>query len=435
MFRDGFSIRPHLDDMTRLKQASGVPLIASSIQHITVFLGDTEPIQFRKSIKDVGWFFGHAWGGNDDNYGYGDEWGHCESNSLSDSLSNLDNLTSITAASLQCPFEDRRSYLAKAWHAVKKRELHAPWVSSRVSGLRYCSEQYVFTRNSDVCYKELTSCQNLVPILRHSNPGSRPCPLSLFNLPDTLLALNKAVAQVQNLRIVIREDDTLSVELSSQHVKGFFASMTHLKDLDLTWHEQNPRSRSSDTTPLPQLTILKQSILHIQWPLLQKLSIRGTAVNLEFVSFLNNRTSTLKYLNLKRAPLVSESKDLQDDGEFDCELEGRPYEAFFTSLRTSLNLLEAKVVFLEFADYQAVGPMDDATWDSSEGEMYALKTKLLEWFVLGQSEWPFNEDSGTLPSDWTMDLDHLRSTLDPTFHDCFDLLVQEHKKWLADISE
>jgi hypothetical protein len=47
MFEDGlFAVRPHLDDMTRLRAVSRHPIISKGVKHIKFFLGDVCSISF-----------------------------------------------------------------------------------------------------------------------------------------------------------------------------------------------------------------------------------------------------------------------------------------------------------------------------------------------------------------------------------------------------
>src|SRR4051794_13814937 len=50
MFKDGFTIRPHLADMRRLEEVSKSPHIAKGIKTIVIFMGDMRAMDFMKSL-------------------------------------------------------------------------------------------------------------------------------------------------------------------------------------------------------------------------------------------------------------------------------------------------------------------------------------------------------------------------------------------------
>jgi hypothetical protein len=94
MFRDGLTVRTHRRDIKRLSAPSKHSLIASSIESITIFLGDMNTQEF----SDVMMREGQNWNGTLEAY-------RDRGKRILDSiLPRLENLNSITATTLRCPY-------------------------------------------------------------------------------------------------------------------------------------------------------------------------------------------------------------------------------------------------------------------------------------------------------------------------------------------
>ncbi|KAK6597315.1 hypothetical protein H4I95_09586 [Botrytis cinerea] len=123
-----FSIRPHLDDMTRLRSVAGSTWLAKVIRHVKIYVGDLDMLEFDHEVQTV------------NRYTkiesmltcerkvntlleqiVQNRMKHCDVLMLSHSLSKLPSVKSVTATANECPFSASDVNFTLAWMRLMRR--------------------------------------------------------------------------------------------------------------------------------------------------------------------------------------------------------------------------------------------------------------------------------------------------------------------------
>jgi hypothetical protein len=404
-FRDGFTIRPHLDDMTRLEGASQHPVISKTIRSIAIFMGDMEPEHLldaidRKVIKkdqrkahDIADRMFHSQLFSR----------HCSKPLLCEILPRLPNLSSLTATSAQYPFAGCGVDLLWAWrmmidpeysiHEYEEMTYHdSDTAKERYHAILESSQNLASPLHKLVLDRLPVDC--LVKLLKpewllEGGIDSEDAEDEDWEMeldPSRMALLGNLFSKVRELHFGIfgLRDEYENTELA-RALGDVFGKAHKLTTLILDWEIADSQTGSFNEA------WQKQFVRHT-WPQLEILRLRKTEIADELLlSFLKRHASTLKYLDL-----TDMAVDIQSEA-------GRTYKDFLTELRDNLKKLEK---FQLVIDEEADLPIYDKDWlpvrrlssvsfnfeETLHTPMRVKDGQLLEWYVLGKSEWPMRED-------------------------------------------
>ena len=93
------SVRPHVNDMARIKEISERPWLARHIKQVDIYLGDF----------NIGYLVDF------DNFVYNRSVGHCNFRDLSEAFSRLLDVDPLPILSKECPFWPSEKLLCDVW--------------------------------------------------------------------------------------------------------------------------------------------------------------------------------------------------------------------------------------------------------------------------------------------------------------------------------
>ncbi|PQE04577.1 hypothetical protein CJF31_00007443 [Rutstroemia sp. NJR-2017a BVV2] len=392
-----FSIRPHCDDMTRLRDITSLPWLAKVIKHIKIYIGDLDMLEFDHEVQMVNRYtklesrFKSESGVNQllerivQNRAR-----HCDPVVLLHSLFKLPAVDTVTATSTECPFAESEINFTLAWEGLQRRWDLEP-------DTFYDSYDTTFPTRSGIrhiCI--LLAARQLRQPLRRLVLDSFP--LDLFvrddlnyvveDAPDSpsgihtnfLRDMQELTSTVQTLRLGlnrVEESSLLRVYSSSlsTSMNIFLGSMQNLRSLDLSF---NMSSRFPNES---HLVACQDSLYSNTFPYLERLRLsKVRSIDSSFYDFILRHKSTLKYLSLGHDFFLVPQLKTKSCVSF---------KSILTRLRESLKL-ERFQLLVSAKDEKIY----DEDWELVPRGGVVPDAKLFEMFVLGKWSWPMvNFDS------------------------------------------
>ncbi|PVH80051.1 hypothetical protein DL98DRAFT_515748 [Cadophora sp. DSE1049] len=381
MFRDGFTVRPHLDDMDRLCQVVTKPEIAKGIRYIEFFAGDVDREQLADAIDRQDQRLKYATGGQLSKvwkqvYAIFDEARfkkHCKAGILDTCLPLLPNLEYLKINSLNCPLRDIENPFCIAW-----ADMEADFDFEDETASHFLDSAVSIERYSDI----LTSAMNCKSIQKLD----LDCfPIDYFrkdefanHIPgDPVLAALQPTPQLKDQLSHIT--DLGMAIVGAGHPMPYDSQMGHkmaqllgcfqnLTSLDLSYEEADDETDEC-------LLGFEDTFYRLKYPHLHSLRISGCdSTEEDLGKFLFAHKRTLRYLHI---------------GEAGCTPEERTWKDVLTDLRDHLSLEKFELYVPE-----AEGRIYDVNWKPvvSDGGKGKIKdAKLLELYVLGKCPWPMAE--------------------------------------------
>ncbi|CZT03420.1 uncharacterized protein RAG0_10176 [Rhynchosporium agropyri] len=391
IFRNGFTVRPQMDDMDRLGQVCLRPEFAKGIRFIKFFAGDTDKGLLFEAVnreeQRLNWATGgqltKVWNQIDAIFDSERMQKHCEVGRLEKYLASLPNLEAIKVTSQECPVRGSNMPFCILWQSLEEDfdesddEL-AHFLNTDMSIQRYAA-----------VLSAALKCKTITSIALDSFPidyfgGGRPS-LShyLTNVlqPSPTLKTELSMITVLQISIVGRRrpypinfPQQYTSDLGRKMAK-FIGCFSNLRSLDLSYDE------SVDDTD-ECLMGFEEVFYRLKFPHLHSLLIAGCDSTEEALGrFLFAHKQTLRNLHI---------------GEAGCTPEESTWKQVLTDLRDHMSLEK-----FELYDPDSEGRIYDDNWKSlhSDGKSKIKDAKLLELYVLGKCPWPMS-DSNPRDSGW-----------------------------------
>ena len=403
LFRNGFSVRPQHDDMTRLQNVCSNPEIAKGIGHLEFYVGDINPEQFisalvragreRKRGSDFDTYTRLVSNVHDAVFKPERFQRHCDKSILEQCFSRLSNLTSITITSSKSPFSAAECPTI-AWEMVMLdtenfEKSHS--FDSTISRKRYiCILLAALKLSTPIEKLTLDSipvdCFYVDRNLETANPGVDESAIDTMDIcfPTPNEVMKNALLHVKDLRVgFIGAGDFLTYDdiHLARALGDFVCSFQNLRSLELSWMMED--NETDEFIKEWEKSFFKNKFQH-----LERFCIESTETSDKILlPFLYRHANTLKRLQLGENSCYL-SLDTYNEGVAD-----RTWKAMLTDIRDNVKNLE-KFEFLAEGD---VVRIYDNEWNDVEGSGSTLKsissTKLLEMYVLRRIPWPmFGED-------------------------------------------
>ncbi|PQE05457.1 hypothetical protein CJF30_00007622 [Rutstroemia sp. NJR-2017a BBW] len=334
-----FSIRPHCDDMTRLRDVTSLPWLAKVIKHIKIYIGDLDMLEFDHEVQMVNRYtklesrFKSGSGVNQllermvQNRAR-----HCDPVVLLHSLLKLPAVDTVTATSTECPFAESEINFTLAWEGLQRR---------------WDLEPDTFYDSYDTTFPTRSGIRHIC-ILLAARQLRQP--------------LRRLVLDSFPLDLFVRDDLTYVVEDAPDSPSGIHTNF--LRDMqELTSTVQTLRLESK------KVLYFESIHLHL---------VRST--DLSFYDFILRHKSTLKYLSLGHDFFLVPQLKTKSCVSF---------KSILTRLRGSLKL-ERFQLLVSAKDEKIY----DEDWELVPHGGVVPDAKLFEMFVLGKWSWPMvNFDS------------------------------------------
>ncbi|APA15255.1 hypothetical protein sscle_14g100250 [Sclerotinia sclerotiorum 1980 UF-70] len=387
-----FSIRPHLDDMTRLRCIAGLPWLAKVIKHVKIYVGDLDMLEFDHEVQNVNKYTKiESMFKNEERVNtlfeqiVQNRMKHCDPVMLSHSLSRLPAVKFITATATECPFSKSEINFSLAWKRLIRRWNFEP-------DALYDSYDTTFPTRSSIRHLSILLAarqiqQPLQQLVLDSFPvdlfvnqvlhGDENIPESSFGIHTNFLHdLQIFTSKIQNLRIGINPlSNNTTHDHTTQLTKSmstFIGSMQFLRSLDISWN--NSFRFPNDTTELiNQDTFYTNTFPHLGNLRLSKIK----SFDASFYSFISHHKDTLKSLSLGH--------------NFFLIPRNRPkgcisFKSILFKLRDLLKL-ERFQLLVSTTDQQIY----NRDWESIPSHEGGISdAKLFEMFVLGIWAWPMS---------------------------------------------
>lgn len=390
-----FSIRPHLDDMTRLRCIASLPWLAKVIKNIKIYLGDLNPLEFEHEVQNVN---NHtkieSRSESQKRVGTLKEQvarnrrTHCDLVMLSHSLSLLPAVRSVTVTSTECPFHESEVNFTLAWNRLVQRWNREPDV------LYNSYDSYDITYPPPSINDHLSillSLQRLQQPLKELVLDSLPA--DIFGSDDfdddehntgqssrictQFLQNMKALTfSVQDLRIDINSFNNHSsthkhTPVLAKSMNMFIGSMKFLRSLDICLNMSSRFPNQSMESPN------QEGFYSHTFPHLENLRLSTMrSCETQFHVFISRHKNTLQSLSL--------------GPHFFLVPEHRPrgcasFKSVLFRLRNEGGLMLERFQLLVGA---GDGEIYDREWRDVEPDGLLQDAKLFELFVLGKWAWP-----------------------------------------------
>ena len=376
MFKEGFSIRPHRDDVTRLFLLVENRALAQSIRKVCIYIGDLNDETFRASQVVID-------GGNAVSAAERrtlhylrpqirkDFLGKIQDFSLAIALQKLPNLTSLVITSMDYPFQGLG--LRRIWDEWRVAERHMDETDT--------------DRDRDLASSRWTLL--LMSIL-------------LAQLPLRKLVLDSIFIGTQMFRVIERFPEqiwwtsTKCVEdlkigytgsfahfyinnSTAQHMGEFVGTMRGLRSLDFTLRMEGIHNQGFYTE-------FQNSFYRNDWPYLESLRLKYTESPPDLLlPFLTRHASSLRRLHLGESSIDRRDLNNLAYGNFSdlnqLEIE---WQALLSAFRDNLALTHFELTLMGYSER-----IYDDSWNEIPGTE-ASETKVLERYVLGEGPWPMD---------------------------------------------
>jgi len=407
-----FSIRPHLDDMTRIKEVSSRPWLAKHIKHLEIFVGDFNFEQYERSfelkegetkqrVKDLLEKISQT------------SEAYCDPVLLHHAFSLFPNVDSLSATSTRCPFPESDLNLHMAWDSMVEA-----WDSSRsqnsfldnkTSVNRYFAIFYAASR----CFPSRIRTMVLDPM-----------PIDLFFSPEEASKLARGdvgdddeaqkfivrgskprkhkaeilYTQVRDLRISLAgfcNPLYSRVPKLGQVLGQFLGYMRHLRSLDLSWEIENTSNNEFEAR-------WQESFYQNVWPHLESLRIRNIKTPDDLLlSFISRHAPTLTRLSIIRCSLgyrPAEASLWNSEGGEAADQDGS-VKKMLTRFKDELKLEKFQILFdledikIYDEEWNAMPGHEDSNIDwKTTSSRPPENAKLLEMFTRGICSWPMADD-------------------------------------------
>jgi hypothetical protein len=400
LFKNGFSVRPHHDDMSRLENVSKYPEFAQGIHHLEFFVGDMDREQYSSAIIES--FSGqpalrkgksklpklpfHVFNTLDAIFTPERFSRHCDKSILERVFPLLQNLASITITSTQSPFSTSEcpgfiwEWLQDAHDDHDKSHCFDPTISRN----RYIAI-LLATLKLSTPIERLTldsipvDCFYLEKMDKEYRSGSVNTPRTMdLNFPKSNDTMKNALSHVKDLTIgfIGAGDFRLYDDLRLARTLGnFLGAFQHLRNLDLSWNMDDDETDEF-------IEAWEKSFYSNKFPFLESLRLQETETDDNILlPFLYRHASTLKRLQLGEESCFPVN-DIFGDGD------DRTWKVVLTDIKDHLKKLEKFECLVESDD----GPIYDKDWNdiqiSTCRHTPVNSAKLLEYYVLGKCPWP-----------------------------------------------
>lgn len=440
-FKDGFTVRPHLNDMARLEMASKHPGIAKSITSLTFYMGDMSFEQFADAVKRKSWKgdLKKVWEIIDRMYSAPMFNRHCNERILSEVLPRLPNLTSLTATSIKYPFMGCGVDLLRAWKSMMdysqdfeeydEVSFHDTSLSTRRYTSVLSAAQHLKSPITKLVLDPLPADFFVTYDEMSVDEDDGQHEIDKFLDPSKQTIFEKLVSHVQDLQMGMMgfsfryNDSALAAALGD-----VFGTMKQLRYLDLTWD-------LADAQVLRFAKVWQSRFLRATWPHLERLRLRKTEFDdVAILPFLRKHSSTLKYLELT-----------EDAVQVDIE-QTRTFRDLLTGFREHLKLEKFQFLVTEGdqpiydRNWDRVDSIENLTWREMAEMHYrhnrVKDAQLLEWFVLGKISWPMKNDHPDFDAvyhPWKrLSAEQIRQGMEDSLIDIDSLIEDE---WESDVSE
>ncbi|EMR81498.1 hypothetical protein BcDW1_9897 [Botrytis cinerea BcDW1] len=386
-----FSIRPHLDDMTRLRSVAGSPWLAKVIRHVKIYVGDLDMLEFDHEVQTV------------NRYTkiesmltcerkvntlleqiVQNRMKHCDILMLSHSLSKLPSVKSVTATANECPFSASDVNFTLAWMRLMRR-----W--NREPDALYDSYDTTFPTRSTIRHLSILLATRLLqqPV---RNLVLDTFPIDLFasqSFDDDddqtgpsyeihtsfLHDMEDMTSKVEHFRIGINSlgNNATTQEHTRVIAKSmsiFMGSMQSLRSLDITLN-------MSFRFPNESMELTNQDGFYFNtFPHLENLRVsKIRSFDTSFYSFIFRHKASLKSLSLGHGFFL-----VPHDKPRGCV----SIKSILFKLRDGLKL-ERFQLLVSASDRQIY----DQDWQVVKSSAHKLPdAKLFEMFVLGKWSWP-----------------------------------------------
>jgi len=392
IFRDGFAIRPHLNDMVRLEKISESPLLAKGIRTLKFFAGDMNMELLMDAMAQASQHFPRR--PNDvrqikilasrlyDN----ESWKiHSSKDMLDEIFPRLINLSSISVTSEEDPFFGSRLHVDDVWDTMLDDVDDAEdpnFQDPSVATARYSSILLAAQRlpspiqELDLDYLPI-DCFGPLCRTTYARYGEQEETDEKAHNPLIQEGLRKAVSQLRMLRFGLAAfPRSYNCPESVEGFSTFLGSMHFLSDLTIAYHNDDISFRAIDFQEL-----FGQAFCRVSFPSLKSLNIQELRLgHQDLMPFLFRHAPTLKHLHLSEEAFV-----IVDDP---------PVKDLLTNLRDKMHLKK----------FELLATDDDVEIYNNDWTLYKNKIRLssdvqlLEWYVLGKSAWPMQHNN---PGDGT----------------------------------
>lgn len=383
MFRDGFTVRPHLDDMDRLRQVVTKPKIAAGIRYIEFFAGDVDGNQLENAIERQKQSLEYATGGQlskvwkqvnaifDENRFQK----HCKADILDKCLPLLPSLESLKINSLNCPLRDLENPFCIAW-----AEMEADFDFEDETASHFLEPAVSIERYSNILASAM-KCKSI-------RKFDLDCfPIDYFRLDDQFAnhiqgdqiltalqpgpKLKEELSHITDLRMaIVGAGHPMAYDSQMGRIMAqFLCCFQNLTSLDLSYEEADDETDEC-------LLGFEDTFYRLKYPHLHSLRISGCdSTEEDLGKFLFAHKRTLRYLHI---------------GEAGCTPGDRTWKDVLTDLHDHMSLETFELYVPE-----AEGRIYDVNWkpvvtDGGKGKI--KDAKLLELYVLGKCPWPMAEE-------------------------------------------
>ncbi|KAL5322800.1 hypothetical protein ACEPPN_010777 [Leptodophora sp. 'Broadleaf-Isolate-01'] len=384
IFRNGFTVRPHLDDMDRLCEACTHPEIAKGIRHIEFFAGDMEEQLLSDAIAREQQRLTYATGGQltkvwkqvDAIFDHTRFQKHCNAAILDKCLPLLPNLESLKVTSVECPIRGIEMPFSILWASLEEDFDAENEDLSHFLNPHTCIERYSSILSSAIKCKSITRIDlDSFPIdcfrfHYHKPSGHYFTEATCADLiPSPELKENLSHITDLHISIIGMGSPYHYSPKIGRRMAEFLGCFQNLHSLDLSYEEADDETDEC-------LMALEDSFYRLKFPHLHSLRTAGCDSTEESLGkFLFAHKRTLRNLHI---------------GEAGCTPEENTWKDVLTDLRDHLSLKKFELYVPE-----AEGRIYDANWKSvvSDGKGKIKDVKLLELYVLGKCPWPMAESN------------------------------------------
>ncbi|KAG4438671.1 hypothetical protein IFR05_005852 [Cadophora sp. M221] len=384
IFRNGFTVRPYLDDMDRLSEVCTHPEIAKGIRHIEFFAGDMEQEllsdaigrEQQRLIYATGGQLTKVWKQVDAIFDHTRFEKHCNEAILDKCLPLLPNLESLKVTSLECPIRGIDMPFSLAWASMEQDFDAENEDLSHFLNPDTCVERYSSILSSAINCKSITMIDlDSFPIdcfrFHYHKPSGRyftqASSVNLIPSPE----LKENLSHITHLRLSIigMGSPNHYSPKTGRRMAEFLGCFQNLHSLDLSYEEADGGTDEC-------LMGFEDSFYRLKFPRLHSLRTSGCDSNEESLGkFLFAHKRTLRNLHI---------------GEAGCTPEEGTWKDVLTNLRDHMSLEK-----FELYDPEAEGRIYDANWKSiiSDEKGKVKDAKLLELYVLRKCPWPMAESN------------------------------------------
>lgn len=412
LFNEGFTIKPHREDMIRLARVCLVPEIARGIKYIEIYMGDMNkhhlmgaiqgiqiqsrsmPVEMLKRLFDPNTL-------------------HCNQKLLEACFSQLPNLIDVETESGDSPFLDddwytkpkdetmsNTMFVNDAWEWMQDNPSNfdrTHCFNTRTGSIRYAS---VIAATIQMPFPLTRLVLNALPLDIFAKDYSfmeidldfNDNPAAIEVNTDRLELFKRAVGGLKDLDITLigsgRIDTIYTGAKLARAITGFLGAMDSLQSLAVNWEVD-------EDFDVDFATAFDESLVKLQFKNLENLRLSTTeSSRAVLLAFILRQASTLKRLEWGADfSGTGNQEHWQSSHSPDEDMERQTWREVLTELRTKMTNL----IICEVSDHDlegGYGALYDIDWTpiTYEYRHKVSPTKLLELYVLGKMPWPMRKD-------------------------------------------